>query len=101
MGDEALYQKMMTSPGGVMLLVRLGADLGLLSKPDLERLSVPEGAADLEHRLPESSRLRVTIEWLDRQFGRTNRMRAVVEVAADVLQSRTGTKESQRDSVSA
>ena len=103
MGDEALYKKMMTSPGGVMLLVRLGADLGLMAKEDLERLSITEGAADLIHKLPAGSRLLITIEWLDRQFGRPNCIRAIVETSSEVLVARRmdATTIQSRDVVSA
>jgi hypothetical protein len=82
--EERLYQEMKCTAGGVMLLVRLHADL--LGQPpevirELRTFDLhPDVAA-----LPAITRLQNTYTWLERQFGSSNAARAVVETAAQVL----------------
>lgn len=83
--EERLYRKMMTTQGGVMLLVRLHADLSQLSIDSLRRLLSLELISDPAEQFAPGSRLRSTYEWLESQFGRSSAVRAVIEVAESVL----------------
>lgn len=89
--QRTLYREMKISPGGVMLLVRLHADLSKLSPSALERLSVPEGAADFLADVDPASRLAVTLRWLTDRFGHSNCLRAIVEIATEINEAPLGT----------
>jgi len=77
---------MLVSQGGIMLLVRLNADLVQRPVPWLQSIrqigTVPEPATLFE----KGSRLRVTYEWLELKFGRANAIRAVEDTAAELLE---------------
>jgi hypothetical protein len=82
--SDRLYREMKSTPGGVMLLVRLQADLAGQSGDSLRMLRT----FDLNPNpslLPENPRLAVTYAWLEKQYGEQNAVRAVVETAAAVL----------------
>ncbi|HVE75197.1 MAG TPA: hypothetical protein VND22_00330 [Actinomycetota bacterium] len=71
---------MKLSVGGVMLLVRLHADLSKMPPPSLELLGATiKEAVNPEVLLGEGSRLALTYRWLEKQFGRRNAVRAVLE----------------------
>lgn len=84
---ESLYREMRISQGGVMLLVRLHADLANQPPEVLERLIAIATVPEPSTVLPPSTRLAVTFNWLERQFGRANAVRAVVETAAEILET--------------
>lgn len=90
--QQTQYREMKISPGGVMLLVRLHADLSALSGSTLERLSVPEGAADFLAEVDPGSRLAVTLRWLTDRFGHSNCLRAIVESASEIKEASLGTE---------
>lgn len=83
--QDSLYQKMMTSQGGVMLLVRLHADLASEPLEFIRRMRVLDLEAQPAGRFAQGSRLAVTFDWLTRQFGQRNAVRAVTEAAREVL----------------
>lgn len=85
--EEDLYRQMMTSPGGVMLLVRLAADLSLRPAPELERLCGLGIAPNPSELLPKVARLRTTYEWLEKKFGGSNAKRAIVQTCQELLQA--------------
>jgi hypothetical protein len=82
--SERLYREMKSTPGGVMLLVRLHADLAGEPTARLRTLRTfdlnPNAAL-----LPESPRLATTYAWLLKQYGEQNAARAVVETAGAIL----------------
>jgi hypothetical protein len=86
--DAELYREMMTSPGGVMLRVRLHADLVQEPAAVLLRLRTADLVEDASSLLPDNVRLRTTYEWLERKFGSRNAAMALVEGAAEVLSAR-------------
>lgn len=83
--DDLLYRKMKVSQGGIMLLVRLQADLSEQPISLIKAVISPSGADDLSQVLPEGSRLAMTYRWLERQFGRTNANKAVGETALELV----------------
>lgn len=83
--DELLYRKMKVSQGGIMLLVRLQADLSEQPISLIKNVITPSGAQDLSEVLPGGSRLATTYRWLERQFGRVNANRAVGETALEII----------------
>ena len=78
--EGELYRQMKTTRGGVMLLVRLRADLARTPQGDLQRM-----ASFRRFRFPKKSRISVTYRWLVDKFGLQNARRAVAEAAAEVL----------------
>ena len=70
-----------------MLLVRLTADLSAQPMDVLRKLQTFDLSPD-PALLPDGPRLAVTYSWLEKQFGVTNAVRAVVETAAEILQQR-------------
>lgn len=83
--DDRLYQKMKSSQGGLMLLVRLHADLSQQGVDFLRMLRTIDALGDPASVFEAGSRLRSTYDWLEKVFGRKSAMRAVIEVAGDVL----------------
>lgn len=83
--EEHLYRKMKTTQGGVMLLVRLHADLSTMSIDSLRMLRTLDAHAKPQEVFETGSRLRSTYEWLEDKFGRFSAVRAVIESAGDVL----------------
>ncbi|MGH9196111.1 MAG: hypothetical protein ACRD1T_10265 [Acidimicrobiia bacterium] len=83
--DDDLYWKMKTSQGGIMLLVRLHADLAEESIEFLRKMAVADVHPDPASMLPPGSRLASTFDWLERKFGPRNALRALVETAIEVL----------------
>lgn len=83
--DQRLYRRMKTTQGGVMLLVRLHADLAERSVDFLRRMRMIDLEPVPAEVFEEGSRLRSTYEWLEGQFGRPTAIRAVIEVAGEVL----------------
>lgn len=84
--EEATYREMRCSRGGVMLLVRLYADLAAQPPEVVRKMRT----FDLhQEELPSGSRLAVTYSWLERQFGASNAVRAVCETAAEVIRHST------------
>lgn len=83
--DQRLYRKMKTTQGGVMLLVRLHADLAESSVETLRGLRMIDVEPVPADVFEKGSRLRSTYEWLEDQFGRPAAIRAVIEVAGEVL----------------
>jgi hypothetical protein len=81
---DRLYREMKFTPGGVMLLVRLHADL-VAEPPDSLRMLRTFDITPDPALLPDKPRLAVTYSWLEKQFGAQNAARAVVETAASVL----------------
>jgi hypothetical protein len=81
---DRLYREMKATPGGVMLLVRLRADLAAESPESLRRLRTFDLNPNVL-QLPDKPRLAVTYSWLERQYGEQNAARAVVETAAAIL----------------
>ena len=80
-----LYKRMKLSAGGIMLLVRLHADLARIPRPALEMLGATIGEAmNPEVLLGEGTRLAVTYNWLEKQFGRRNALRAVTEAIQEI-----------------
>ena len=84
---QHLYEQMKCSHGGVMLLVRLRADMSLLSESELTCLVDAAAMTEFEAALVDESRLAVTYKWLNKQFGPVNAARAVVETADALLHS--------------
>lgn len=84
-GEDDLYWKMKTSQGGVMLLVRLHADLAEQPAEFLRKMAVADLHPDPASTLPPGSRLAATFDWLDRKFGQRNALRALVETAIEVI----------------
>ncbi|MFN2609930.1 MAG: hypothetical protein ABR507_03520 [Actinomycetota bacterium] len=86
---QASYKRMMVSDGGVMLLVRLHADLQTQPQDVLRQLAnfdqVPQSKVPAGRLLPANPRLRVTYDWLERKFGRSSAARAVSETAKLIL----------------
>ena len=87
---DASYRRMKVTDGGVMLLVRLYADLQTESAEVLGRLAgfdqIPSFKGISRARsLPANPRLRKTFEWLERQFGPPTAARAVAETAREIL----------------
>ena len=82
---QQLYEQMKCSHGGVMLLVRLRADMSLLSEGELTILVDTAAMTEFEAALEDESRLAVTYKWLNKQFGPVNAARAVVETADGLL----------------
>lgn len=68
-----------------MLLVRLHAGLSEQSVDFVRRLRTIDTHPDPADAFEPGSRLRSTYEWLEDQFGRASAVRAVIEVAGDVL----------------
>lgn len=86
--SAVLYRKMKSSQGGVMLRVRLHADLAQAPATVIRKLA--EGSkARPPARFPSlfapGSRLSITYDWLERQFGSHNAALAVTEVARELL----------------
>ena len=82
---SSLYRKMRVSQGGIMLLVRLHADLSEQPVSLIRDLVNPSDQDDLTESLSPGSRLSITYHWLERQFGRDNANRAVAETASELL----------------
>lgn len=80
--EDDLYRQMKCSPGGVMLLVRLHADMSVMSPEEIRHLA---GSPDL---VETGTRLAVTYGWLCKQFGPPNARAAVRETAAELLDAR-------------
>jgi len=77
--EDDLYGQMKCSQGGVMLLVRLHADMSVMSPEEIRHLAgSPDG-------VEAGSRLAVTYGWLCKQFGPPNARTAVRETAAELL----------------
>ena len=68
-----------------MLMVRLRADMSLLSESELTNLVETAAISEFEAALEDESRLAVTYKWLNKQFGPVNAARAVVETADALL----------------
>lgn len=77
--EQDLYQQMKCSPGGVMLQVRLHADMSVMSPQEIRLLA---GSPDL---VETGTRLAITYEWLCKKFGPPNARAAVREAAAELL----------------
>lgn len=89
---DRLYRDMKTSMGGVMLMVRLHADLDKQPTGLLAKLSVLDRVSDPSLLLPDDPHLATTYGWLERQFGRQNAASAVIEVAFEMLCARGAAK---------
>lgn len=85
--EDPSYKEMKTTLGGVMLLVRLHADLSVMPYSRLRQLTSLPKLERPETMFLEGTRLRTTYEWLDRKFGKTNAVRAVVETSTQILDS--------------
>lgn len=83
--DSSLYRKMRVSQGGIMLLIRLHADLSEQPVSLIRNLVDPARNEDLAECFTPGSRLSITYHWLERQFGRGNANRAVGETASELL----------------
>lgn len=77
--DDELYSQMKCSPGGVMLLVRLHADMSVMDPQEIRDLA---RSPDL---VQTGTRLAVTYGWLCKQFGPPNARAAVRETAVELL----------------
>ena len=77
--DDELYSQMKCSPGGVMLLVRLHADMSLMDPQEIRDIA---RSPDL---VQTGTRLAVTYGWLCKQFGPPNARAAVRETAVELL----------------
>ena len=82
---DPLYRKMKVSQGGIMLLIRLQADLSEQPVSLIKEVVAPSPGDDLSNVLPQGSRLAITYRWLERQFGRQNANKAVGETATDLI----------------
>lgn len=87
--EQDLYKQMKTSPGGVMLLVRLQADLIRQPPGYVLRLLALDKVPEPKSVLPRDERLLTTYDWLVMQFGKHNAVRAVMEVADSILAKAT------------
>lgn len=83
--EDELYRKMKCSQGGVMLLIRLHADLAEQPSEFLRRMCTLDLLPDPLGELPAGSRLHSTYQWLDRKFGQRNAVQAMIETATEVL----------------
>ncbi|MGH2811097.1 MAG: hypothetical protein ACRDI1_00080 [Actinomycetota bacterium] len=83
--EDPLYKEMKCSPGGVMLLVRLRADLAGKPPAFLREMRTADLLPDPGALLGAETRLSTTYSWLEKQFGRHNAARALVEVSAEIL----------------
>jgi hypothetical protein len=87
---DASYRRMKVTDGGVMLLVRLYADLQtespavLKTLAEFDRIPSFKGVSRISN-LPVNSRLHKTFEWLERQFGSATAAKAVAETAQELL----------------
>lgn len=77
--EEDLYRQMKCTPGGVMLLVRLHADMSMLGPEEIRRLAASPSLFEPQ------TRLAITYGWLRKQFGPPNARAAVRETAAELL----------------
>lgn len=76
---------MKLSQGGVMLMVRLQAALQAESSASVARFANLTQLGDPRSLFPPQSRLLLTYDWLNRQFGQTNANRALIETAREIL----------------
>lgn len=79
------YRKMKCSQGGVMLLVRLHADLIEEPKWFIQKVRRLALRATPHTLMEEGSGLAVTYQWLERKFGADAARRAIVETAEEIL----------------
>lgn len=68
-----------------MLLVRLHADISCQPIDSVRAMRTIDAHPDPSAVFDPGSRLASTYSWLERKFGRGAAMRAVIEVAGDVL----------------
>ena len=83
--EEDLYKNMKTSTGGVMLLVRLMADLSRQPPGYVLRLLALDKVPAPKTVLPRDPRLLTTFDWLVSQFGKRNAIKAVMEAADSII----------------
>lgn len=82
---ERLYRKMKCTQGGVMLLVRLHADLSGQPIEFVRMMRTIDAYPDPGALFEAGSRLSSTYQWLEGKFGRAAAVRAVIEVSGDIL----------------
>jgi hypothetical protein len=79
--ETELYRHMMCSSGGLMLLIRLRAQLDRCPEDWLRRVASDPGSPELREQPAVVS----TLGWLERKFGRINARRALRETAGVIL----------------
>lgn len=81
------YREMKCSAGGVMLLVRLRADMASQPPDSLLRFRTIDALPDPRQAFDGDDRLAATFGWLERRFGTANALRAVIETAGELLKT--------------
>lgn len=84
--ESELYGHMKCSQGGIMLLVRLRAQLDRYPPDWLEAAVLSGDAPDVVGTWDDSA-LRSTLGWLERKFGHGNAVRAFREIVEDILET--------------
>jgi hypothetical protein len=79
--ERELYRHMLCSQGGLMLLIRLRAQLDRCPEDWLRGAASEFGAPQLQ----EQPAVAATLGWLERKFGRRNAVRALRETAATIV----------------
>jgi hypothetical protein len=81
--ESELYRHMKCSQGGLMLLVRLRAQLDRHPPDWLENALLSRDAAQVW----EEPSVAPTLGWLERKFGRANAARALKETVGEILEA--------------
>jgi hypothetical protein len=81
--ESELYGHMKCSQGGLMLLIRLRAQLDRYPLEWLQATALSEDAAEVW----DEPSLGSTLGWLQRKFGRANATRALRETVEEILEA--------------
>jgi hypothetical protein len=84
--ESELYGHMKCSQGGIMLLVRLRAQLDRYPPEWLEAAALAADATDVVQAWDDPA-LRSTLGWLERKFGHGNAVRALRETVQDIFEA--------------
>jgi hypothetical protein len=84
--ESELYRHMVCSQGGLVLLIRLRANLDRCPLEWLRGIAVDVERSDLD----EYPGVVSAFAWLDRKFGRANAVRAVEDTVAEILDAQAG-----------
>jgi hypothetical protein len=84
--ERELYRDMMCSQGGLVLRIRLRAQLDAHPLDELEAMAL---AGDLG-RLRHEPGFGTTLDWLERKFGRANAVRALRQTVEEIAAAYAG-----------